>query len=575
MNKQWKVAERRSDDVVEQLLLNRRIKTEDREDFLHPRWEDVLDPSLFRKMQDAVDRVFLALERGDKIVVHGDYDADGVCGSALLWNVLHDVASSTPGVGLRGSALDVEAYLPDRERDGYGVVMHTIDKLHRDGVNLIITVDCGTSNASELNRAHELGMDVIICDHHQLASDLPARATIIHPLLEDAYPNKDLCGTGVAFKFATALIREARKRGADLPDGHEKWYLDLVAIATVTDVMPITGENRALEKFGLVVLNKTRRPGLKKIIESSRTKLGEIDTQAIGFRIGPRLNAAGRMSSAEIAFKTLIATDDREAADRAAELEILNRERQKATEVAYAEAREMVVEDQKCSVYIVWSEVWAPGIVGLVAGKLVSEFGVPAFALTKIENQFVGSGRSAGGLHLVEAMHSCGDIFIKAGGHPQACGLSLATLDHVEQFRQKVTEFADEFFGINEPQSAIEIDAELPLGKIDWELYETLQRFAPFGKGNPKPLFVARGLQVMTANAVGKEGKHLKLSVNPPEGSVWNMIAFGFGKWAKKLNMGDMIDVVYEINVNEWNGNRSLQGHVVDLRISEELGAGC
>ncbi|MDP2631758.1 MAG: single-stranded-DNA-specific exonuclease RecJ [Candidatus Uhrbacteria bacterium] len=562
MKKQWKLKDKKSDDILEQLLLNRGIETqEQKQAFLNPDWGDVYDPLLFKQMQNAVNRVFLALESGQKIVIHGDYDADGVSGTALLWSVLNDVS---PGAKL-------EVFLPDRERDGYGVAMHNIDKFHQDGINLIITVDCGIANATELNHAHDLGIDSIICDHHQMATDLPEHSIIIHPLAPgEDYPNKKLCGTGVAFKHASAMINEARKRGANLPDGYEKWYLDLVAIATVTDVMPVIGENRILEKFGLVVLNKTRRPGLRKIIESARVEFGEIDTQAIGFRIGPRLNAAGRIGSAETAFRALIARDAEEGAKSALELEMLNRDRQKLTEVAYKEAREIVLGfESSRSINVVWNEAWAPGIVGLVAGKLVSEFGSPAFALTKIGSQFVGSGRSIGGFHLVEAMRSCGDIFLKAGGHPEACGLSLLSIEHVHTFKTEVGKFADAFFGESESGPVIEIDAELSLDKVDWNLFNDIEKLKPFGKGNPKPNFVARGLKVVSAKAVGKTGGHLKLNVSPPDGHTWGLIGFGFGDWAKELSIGDLVDLVYEIDVNEWNGNRELQGKIVDLKLSD------
>lgn len=570
MANKWQINKQNSTDLVEQLVHNRGItEPTEREKFLNPDWErDTHDPASFQQMEGAVNRVFDALQNVNKIIVHGDYDADGVCGTTVIFSTLELIHEKTPNMPDR---LELEAFLPDREKDGYGVALHTVERFGQEQVNLLITVDCGIANALELGRAAELGIDTIICDHHQLAPELPESAYIIHPLAPgEAYPNKTLCGTGVAYKFATMLIREARRRGADIPDGYEKWLLDLVAIATVTDIMPLLGENRVLEKFGLQVLNKTRRPGLRKIIELSRSEFGSLDTEAIGFQIGPRLNAAGRIKSAEVAFKALSAKTSQEAERFANELEMLNRERQRISGNAYDEARQMV-EQETATVHahVVWSETWSPGIIGLVAGKLVTEFGLPAFVLTRVGEQYVGSGRSIGGMHLVEAMRSCGDIFVKSGGHPQACGMTLASLEKVVAFKQGVQKFAADYFTSTDSKQIIEIEAELPLDQINWDLYERLNQFQPFGQGNPKPRFIARNLQVISAEPIGKTGQHLRLTINPPQGHVWKMVGFNLGAWIKKLFMGQLVDVVYELGVNTWNGNTELQCQIVDLRMSE------
>ncbi len=562
----WQLAEQVSDDLLTQLLRNRGISEDDREVFLFPNYNrDVHDPMLFTRMQAAVDQIFLALEKNKSIVIHGDYDADGVSGSALLFDAINQIASKmnfTP---------KINAFLPDRERDGYGVAMHTIERLGEEGVNLLITVDCGIANAGELGRAHELGLGVIVCDHHQLAEQIPEHAILIHPLVPgEVYPNKKLCGTGVAFKLACALFQEARKRGANFAVGHEKWLLDLVAIATVTDVMPLIGENRALEKFGLIVLNKTRRVGLRKLIEASRTNMGEIDTQAIGFRIGPRLNAAGRVASAQTAFETLVAGAPQEALRLAQELDRLNRERQRISEIAYKQARK-IVSNQKISrsIHVVWDESWPAGIVGLIAGKLVTEFGVPAFALTKVGEQYVGSGRSMGGLHLVEAMRSCGDIFVKAGGHPQACGLTIASLSNLEIFSSSVEEFAKKFFGNEGPQGVLEIDAELSLEELDENFIVSLECLRPYGEGNSSPKFLTSELTVLSARPVGSNETHLRLTLQSSKRGNIDMIGFNLAKRFSNLKMGDLVDVVYVPFINEWNGSSSRQGRVIDLRMSK------
>lgn len=572
MSKVWIMQPQMSKDVVEQLLLSRNIPEVQHEAFLQPDWEKgTYSPWLFNHMLLAVDRVFAALEVGEKIVIHGDYDADGVCGSTLLFGALTDILgklTQKPDLSRASGSVDnIAVFLPDREKDGYGVAMHTVERLAAEGVQLLITVDCGIANAEQLDRAAELGVDVIVCDHHQLGERLPEQAMILHPLAPgEEYPNKTLCGTGVAFKLASALCDEARKRGLTMPVGYEKWWLDLVAIATVTDVMPLIGENRVLEHFGLTVLRKTRRPGLQAILLSAGVDLDCIDTETIGFRIGPRLNAAGRLASAELAFAALAATDQATAQKAAAELEILNSERQNISTSSYKQAAELI--DEKAAVLVVYHEDWLPGIVGLVAGRLVNDFGKPAFAFAKVGEHFVGSGRSVAGLHLVEAMNSCGDIFIKKGGHPQACGLSLDSLEKLALFRERVDDFANEFFGGVEPVQSLMIEAELPLEQASLVLLKDLNRCAPFGEGNRAPVFVARRLPVIVAEIMGSNGTHLRLTVQDGNNQRKKLVGFGFGSWMPILAAGTLVDIAYTLEINEWQGRRELQCRIIDLQLS-------
>lgn len=601
MERTWVVAPRTEDDIVRQILRNRGVAPDDHAVFLSPDWSTGTHAwSLFLQMPRAVARVFDALERGEKIVIHGDYDADGVCGASLLFEALREIAvwcrrlgdvtrSSSSlrrdirqpadcgwahGDSLRdipSASADITVFLPDREKDGYGVAMHTVERIAAEGAKLLITVDCGIANANELDRAHALGVDVIVCDHHQLGECLPAHAILLHPLVPgETYPNKTLCGTGVAFKLASALIDEARTRGAAFPDGHEKWFLDLVAIATVTDVMPLIGENRVLEHFGLIVLRKTRRHGIIALLAASGTSPADVDTETIGFRIGPRLNAAGRLASAEFAFRTVTAQNATDAATAAAQLEALNTQRQKVFAVSYDEAKEMMRKtsdkiDRPPSVLVLWKDDWAPGIVGLIAGRLASDFHVPAFAFANVNGQYVGSGRSVGGLHLVEAMASCGDIFVRRGGHPQACGLTVASEELLTTFRDRVNDFARGFFGDVAPSVPLQIDAELPLEATTWKIIAALESCAPFGEGNRFPAFVARNLEVIAAETMGSRGTHLRMSVFDGTRAVRKLIGFGFGDRAASLHMGDLVDVVYALEVNEWNGRKELQYRIIDL----------
>lgn len=559
----WIIAPRTHDDLVTQLLVNRGIPPEERECFLSPDWEKgTHSPFLFAQMQQAVDAMFFAMEYGNAIVIHGDYDADGVSGVALLFGALKDIAEQMKYV------LNVDVFLPDRERDGYGVAMHTVDRFIAEGKKLLVTIDCGIAYGLELNHAHDAGIVTIVCDHHQLGAHFPNHAIILHPSSPDeTYPNKSLCGTGVAFKFACALICEARKRGADFVDGYEKWMLDLVAIATVTDVMSLTGENRVLEHFGLKVLNKTRRPGIRAILAASGTELGGVDTQAIGFRIGPRLNAAGRLSSARLAFDAIAATSTGEAEIAATILERLNRDRQNIFRASYKQA-EVIVRStfSDNQVLVVTSDDWLPGIVGLIAGKLVSDFGCPAFVLTLVDGRYVGSGRTAGGLHLVEAMDACGDVFLKKGGHPQACGLTIQTLDQIDLFRKRVNEFAKGIFGDVGAVRTLLIDAVVAPSTITLELLELLESCAPFGEGNRPPVFATHGGTVMTIETMGATASHLRLTLLDEEGMTQKFVGFGLGNMAKEFSAGTRVNIAYEPGINVWNGRREVQCKIVDIQ---------
>jgi single-stranded-DNA-specific exonuclease len=562
--KVWKIAERTQDDLLAQLLVNRGIAPQEKEKFMNPSWEEgTYSPFAFTRMQEAVDVALHALQSGKRIVIHGDYDADGVSGTTLLHGALHEIAAKL------GWSPNIVAFLPEREKDGYGVAMHTVDRLGDEGTDLLITVDCGIANGLELGRAHERGMQVIVCDHHQLGQYYPDQAIVLHPLApNETYPNKTLCGTGVAFKFASALIIEAQKRGATFPQGYEKWFLDLVAIATVTDVMPLTGENRVLEYYGLRVLQKTRRPGLRALIEMSGTEFSEIDTTAIGFRIGPRLNAAGRMASAAAAFEALAAKNPEEAGEKAAVLERMNRERQAVFQQMYKEAEEQVraqcMDDQ---LLVAYAPHWAPGIVGLIAGRLQNDFGKPAFALTNVGDHVVGSGRSMGGLHLVDLMNACGDeMYVKRGGHPQACGLTLKGPDMVQAFRERGNAFARSYYGSEGPRDTLAIDAVYAPSEVSWEMYGDLSRCAPFGEGNRSPIFAARNLVLEETIRMGSTNAHLRCKVREEGGRQVTFVGFGFGHLAPHLRMGDRVDIAYEVEVNTWNGKRSLQYRMLDIR---------
>ena len=549
------------------LLWRRGIQTkEDMEVFLNPDWDrDTHDASMFNNMEQAVERVFSALQNGEMITVHGDYDADGVCGSSVLIWTLRDICRA-----LGYDESKISHYIPHREKEGYGMSVATVKHLHEhEKTKLVITVDCGISNKEAIDLGKDMGIDTIVCDHHTIPPELPKEAILIHPLIEDEqFPNKYLCGTGVAYKLASGLIQHARKIGADLPEGYDKWLLDLVAIATVTDVMQLKGENRVLEKFGLKVLNKTRRPGLRKLVQITGGKFGELDTTSIGFQIGPRLNAAGRMTHANEALDLMIEEDDLLATEKAMRLHELNKERQNASARMYREAKKIVEKDNSHSLIVVWSEGWSPGIVGLVAGKLVTDFNKPVYAVAKEGDHYVGSGRTPDGFNVTDALHAVSDHLDKFGGHPQACGFSTTGDERFMQAVEGMRAFADEALKEIDLSPKLVLDDEITLEDVDWPLFEQIEKCKPYGQGNPEPIFAVKNVEIIAMQGVGKDGAHLKLSVRSDRGTIRKGIGFRFGKMIEDLSLGDRVDIAFHFSENRWNGSSEIQLMIKDLKKS-------
>ncbi len=552
--------------LVSQLLWNRGVRTQEQaEIFLHPNWErDTFDPALFLQMPRAVARVFDAIGEGEMITVHGDYDADGVCGSTVLLSTLKEIA-----VRLKLSEAKFSTFIPHREKEGYGLSSATVDHLHaHEKTNVIITVDCGISNNEAITHAHSLGIDTIVCDHHAMPAILPSDAILIHPQVPgETYPNKKLCGTGVAFKLACALLREARVRGADFPEGHEKWLLDVVAIATVTDMVPLTGENRTLETFGLKVLNKTRRVGLQAVIAGMGSQTGELNAHSIGFQLGPRINAAGRMNHANEALYLLLEEDEAKARDRALHLNVTNIERQKATAEMYAQAKQLIGQQPSDSLIVVAQEGWGAGLVGLVAGKLLRDYGRPVLVVGRDGEKFLGSGRSIEGVDIVAALRAASDYLDRFGGHPQACGFGTLGAERFACAVVAMRENIAQQLGERVPEPELLIDAEVTLSDLTWKLFDAVSEFAPFGMENSIPVFTLKHAQVRSFQAVGGQGTHLRLTLKDETGKMFNMIGFGFGSFAAQLHTGDRLDVAFELSENRWNGNRELQGHLLDLKL--------
>ncbi|MFA5127934.1 MAG: single-stranded-DNA-specific exonuclease RecJ [Patescibacteria group bacterium] len=568
--------------IVARLLWNRGLKTQEQiDEFLNPDYlADIHDPFLFRDMDKATDIIFDAIAQDKKIVVHGDYDADGVCATTILTKTLKKLG-----------AKNLSVFLPSRIDDGYGLNLKTIKSFVEQKNDLIITCDCGITNVAEVKAAKDAGLTVIISDHHTPPEIIPPADAVIHAFQpNETYPDKGLAGAAVAFKLAQGLLKKHQKNNSILTDGQtheafEKWLLDLVAIATIGDMVPLIGESRTLARYGLTVINKTRNIGLKQLLvvaslvdENGKPKRNSFDSETVSFQIVPRLNAAGRMDHANTAYALLASEDKTDAEKLALMLNQNNIDRQKMTEELTNRAIKQInsVDQTKNFVLFFSDEALSVGIAGLIAGKIKDTYNKPAIAIGLGGEEITGSGRSIPEFNIMEALHSMPEFFLKYGGHPQACGFSLKSRDDLEKFQSTMNEYASKTIKDVDMTPQILVDAEINLEDVDWKLYDILQKFEPFGARNEEPIYTARNLTVVEINPVGNDGKHLKLMVRHNSHTVRKTIAFGFGDinkhpldWKKILHAGDKIDLVFTVGVNEWNGNRELELSVKDMKVSE------
>lgn len=568
-------------NIVCKLLWHRNIRELDKiDEFLTPDYtKDVHDPFLFQDMDKATDIILSHIKDGKRIMVHGDYDADGVCSSAVLYKTL-----------IKLGALNPQVFIPHREIDGYGLNENTVNFFIKEKIDLVITCDCGISNAKEAELVKNNGMTLIITDHHTVPENLPAADAIIHAGRPgEKYPDIGLAGVGIAFKLAQGLLKKHAKNHNTLPDNEphisfEKWMLDLVAIATIGDMVPLIGESRTLTKYGLLVLNKTRNIGLKKLFEVSgmlddkKELKRKLNAQTVSFQIVPRLNAAGRMDHANTAFKLLIEENEDKAEKLAKKLHKSNTKRQKITEKIVKEAIKQIkkTKQEENPILFAFDKDWPTGLVGLIAGKIKDLFYRPTIIMGKPEKEIVGSGRSISQFNIIKSLQEMPEFFSKFGGHPQACGFSLKDEKLFEEFKKVLTEKARIATENIDLTPEIDIDAEVDLEDVDWKLFDLLEKFSPFGQNNEEPKYVARGLTIVRVNPVGQDKKHLQIMVKHNTHLMKKTIAFGFGDtekhpedWANSLNIGDKIDLVFKISVNEWNGNRELQLGVEAMRKSE------
>lgn len=539
--------------VLVQVLYNRKLDTPAAiQSFLEHRYLESDDPFLLTDMDKAVARIREAIEADEMIVIYGDFDADGVTSTVLLTEALR-------GLGIRRS--QARPYIPDRVDEGYGLNQEALTKIKEEmGGDLVITVDCGIRSVAEVDHANAIGLDVIVTDHHSIGPDLPPALAVINPKrAESAYPEKMLAGVGIAYKLAQAMYQAMPDRVAlDLTR-----LLDLVAIGTVADLAPLLGENRQLVLQGLRQLNTLNRPGITALAEVAKLKGGQISAENIAFGIGPRINAAGRLSHAYDAARLLAAPDRMSARGFANTLESLNRQRQKKTEEQTKAAADMV--DADAPILIAAADNFDPGIVGLIASRLSEKHNRPSIVLEQGDDESRASCRSIEQFHITKALDQVSDLLVRYGGHAAAAGLTIKN-DDLPAFRERITAIAAEQLANNDLLPSLEIDAEVDFEQIDWALHESLQQLEPTGEANRRPIFMSRNLQVITHRVVGKDGTHLQIELSDGM-KGFKCIAFRQGSWADM--MPRKVDAVFALDVNEWRGRRTLQLQIQDLRAAE------
>lgn len=564
--KKWVIAEKKSDDLIEQLLINRKISSGQWQSFLNLNYEiDLHNPRLLNDAEISSQRILNAIDNKEKIGIFTDYDADGIPGAALLCDFLSDFG-----------ALKNFCYIPSR-KEGYGLSKAAIDKMVDEKVNLLITIDSGITAKKEVEYAKSKNIDVIITDHHEIQEKfLPKAYGVINPKLSSKYPFKDLCGCGVIFKLCQMLsILRPEKVSPD----RLKWYLDLVALSTICDIVPLIGENRVLAKYGLIVMQKTRRIGLKELYKVAGIEPLNINPYIVGFQIGPRINAGGRLDNSLSAFELLTCKNEEQAAKLASELNNLNVLRQKILSESLEKALEKVEKNRLADnkIIVVADEEWLPGIIGLIAGKLTEKFSRPTIVFGKEGDSFVGSARSVTGLHLVDALTEVADMLSHFGGHEKAAGLSLPE-KNFDKFYEKILKIGSEKLSEEDLLQRIHIDTEVKISDIDYELYKKLVKLEPYGLGNPKPVFIAKNVTVSDSSLVG-EGKHLRLKfVSKDKGQLKTISGIGFNLGPENnIKPNDKVDIVFNIDEDNWAIKNSyskslpkVQLKILDIRKSEQ-----
>lgn len=541
--------------LFEQILAARGLNdVSARQAFLSPDYAATkYDPFLLSEMDKAVARLVLARQHQEKVVIYGDYDIDGLSATALLLDAFHSFGFQ-----------HLDAFIPNRFVEGYGMTIGAVDKVRDMGAQLIVTVDCGSLCHTEIAYAAELGIDTVVTDHHNIAPTRPPAVATVNPKYADhEYPFRDLCGAGVAFKLVQAL--QTRLDG--LPDGYEKWLLDLVALGTVCDIVTLVDENRANVYWGLEVLKKQRRTGLKALMAVSGIEPETVNARHLGFGLGPRMNAAGRLDTAQHSLDMLTATDGIEALAASEKLEAFNIERRSIQDEIFKQACEQADGMADDRVLVVASEGWNHGVIGIVASKLVETYKKPVFIIGIRGDMATGSARSFGNFSAADAVRAADDIVLRGGGHSAAAGVTLETAQ-IPAFRRRVNEFYDSLnltdqVRFLQPSADVEIK---DFTEITEELVEQIARMEPFGNGNPEPILKIAHAVVAGVRRMGANGQHVKIALRDAGEKTLQVLAFNAPESFFR-EPGDEIAAWFQPNINGWNGVRTVEGRLLHVEL--------
>lgn len=541
--------------LFEKILASRNIDKDKLNSFLSPDYElEKGDPYLLPDMQKAVDRIKTAYEKGEKIVIYGDYDVDGISATALLLDAFESFGFK-----------DIQSFIPNRFVEGYGMTIGAVDKIKSMDANLIITVDCGSLCHNEISYANSLGIDTVVTDHHNVAETPPPAVAAVNPRFGGhLYPFSDLAGVGVAFKLVQALQKELD----GLPEGYEKWLLDLVALGTVCDIVKLTGENRANVYWGIEVMKKQRRTGLKALMAVANIDKADISAKTLGFVFGPRINAAGRMETASLALDMLISKNGDDALNKANYIDNLNSHRRQMQDDIFKEACKIALDYKDDDVLVINGKNWNHGIIGIVAAKILEKFKKPVYILAEDDNgETKGSARSFGDFSAADAVRAADDIIIKGGGHAAAAGVTLKN-DKISDFRQRVNEFYSSLQLNNQeryllPKADVEID---DFSEINEDLVGKIATMEPFGNGNPEPVIKITAADIVNVQHMGTDGQHIKLSARDSDGVVIRMLAFNVPE-NFLCKPGDTASIWFRPVINEWQGIRSVEGELLHLQL--------
>ena len=544
------------------MLVVRGIQTADEaRAFVRPSLDKLHDPFLMKDMDKAVERLHQAITQGEKILIYGDYDVDGTTAVALMYRFLEAIRRE----GYEAKGAEIDYYIPDRYTEGYGVSQQGIDYAAEQGCGLIITLDCGIKAVEKVAYAKSKGIDVIVCDHHTPGDELPDAVAVLNMKRSDCpYPYKDLSGCGVGFKLAQAYTQQYGLSFDNLVP-----LLQLLAMSIASDIVPITGENRILAHYGIKQLNTQPFTGLSAIMQVAGIEAKKITINELVYKIGPRINACGRMKSGRAAVELLLTNDPDFAHEQAEEVNHHNEDRRDCDTETTKEALQQLQDDPTYAnrrSTVVYAPHWHKGVVGIVASRLTETYYRPTIVLTAGEDGIIsGSARSVGGFDIYAAIDSCHDLLTNFGGHKYAAGLSMH-IDDLPEFKQRFEAYVAAHIQPNQLQPTLDIEAELQLGDITKSFYNVLRHLEPFGPGNPRPLFVSRRLiNHRDTRAVGKEREHLRLDVTDRMNAITG-IAFGRADMAEYIQNGNAVDICYELNENTFNHYTSIQMMVQDIR---------